>query len=474
MTQKCGILLLLLLNLSTPAIAQLSIGQGIMAGEVTQNSAILQSRLTKGTQLVKNDLKGQSGWAQFEISTSPDFADAINTGWRETFAQDDYIIKAQVDLLMSDTQYYYRLIYGHNTQNTKRSKTGTFRTLPKAEITKPMRFVVVTGMSYHQFYKGEKAYRGPDKSQGYPAFGTIKELKPNYFIGAGGNVYYDHPSKPATETAAQMREKWHQQFSQPRLIALLNDVPTYWLKDDHDYRFDDADPADDRLPTHDTGVAIFKEQVPVITPGQKSAPTYRTYRFGKLVQIWFTESRDYRSPNKMPDGPQKSLWGTEQKEWLKRTLSESDAPIKILVSPTPLIGPDINLKSDNHTNIEGFRYEGDGFFTWLYRNDFIYKNFYIVCGDRLWQYHSVHPTGFEEFSVGALTDANAKPTIKPGHHLSTDPNRLILQKHSNEEPTGGFLMIDVVPNNKSGAKAHFVFYDELGTELYRDTKTASP
>ncbi|MDB6006750.1 MAG: hypothetical protein JWR15_3737, partial [Prosthecobacter sp.] len=27
-----------------------------------------------------------------------------------------------------------------------------------------------------------------------------------------------------------------------------------------------------------------------------------------------TDGRDYRSPNKMPDGPDKTIWGAEQKE----------------------------------------------------------------------------------------------------------------------------------------------------------------
>jgi alkaline phosphatase D len=449
--------------------AQPSLGQGIMSGEVTQTSALLQSRLTKGSQLVNGDLLGQTGWAQFEISQSEDFNAPFTTGWQEAFARDDHIIKAQVDLLEPDTQYYYRLVYGSTTQNVKRSHTGTFHTLPKDQVIKPMRFVVVASMNYHKFLHTDQS---EDKTQGYPAFAAITQLKPDFFISTGNNVYYDYPSKPITQTVKQMRQKWHELFAQPHFDQLAQHIPAYWQKNDRDYRFGDADPTGTRFPSHENGIAIFKEQVPITTPFRKDAVTYRTHRLGKLVQIWLTENRDYRSANDMPDEPNKTLWGNKQKEWLKRTLLESDATFKFLISPTPIVGPDDVRRKDNHANLKGFRHEGDAFVTWLYRNAFYDKNFYIICGDRNWQYHNVHPTGFEEFGCGTLIDANAINGIHPGNHMSTDPNRLINQKYTYDKPTGGFIMVDIKAHKNGSATASLIFYDEQGIELYRAEKTA--
>lgn len=42
-------------------------------------------------------------------------------------------------------------------------------------------------------------------------------------------------------------------------------------------------------------------------------------------------------------------------------------------------------------------------------------------GDRHWQYHSIRPDGFEEFSVGVLVDRNSRLGRKPGDPESTDP-----------------------------------------------------
>ena len=149
------------------------------------------------------------------------------------------------------------------------------------------------------------------------------------------------------KTDAEIRRKYHEQFMQRRFIDLFTKVPAYWQKDDHDYRFDDSDPymdaaryrEGDGLPSHDQGVRMFLEQLPVADPKTASPITFRTYRVNKLLQIWLVEGRDYRSPNNMPDGPDKSLWGAAQKEWLKGTLLASDATFKILVSPTPMVIP---------------------------------------------------------------------------------------------------------------------------------------
>jgi alkaline phosphatase/alkaline phosphatase D len=169
----------------------------------------------------------------------------------------------------------------------------------------------------------------------------------------------------------------------------------------------------------------------------------------------------------MPDGPDKTIWGAEQKEWLKRTLQESDATFKLLISPTPMIGPDDLRKKDNHTNIGGFRHERDEFFDWLKATGVADRHFYIVCGDRHWQYHSIHPSGLEEFSCGALVDANARLGRKPGDPKSTDPDGLIKQPYYQTPASGGFLLVDVTPSTDSQPpRLTFRFMDENGKLLH--------
>jgi alkaline phosphatase D len=201
-------------------------------------------------------------------------------------------------------------------------------------------------------------------------------------------------------------------YSLPRHVDLLRQCATYWQKDDHDVQTNDCWPGHElsgKL-SFAEGQQIFRQQVPLVGPG------YRTFRWGKWLQVWLTEGRDYRTPNTIPDGPEKTIWGQEQKTWLKRTLADSDARWKVLITPTPIVGPDRSNKNDNHANA-GFAHEGDEFRGWVREN--CPNNFFAVGGDRHWQYHSVHPeTGMHEFGCGPPSNRHAagSPSLDEAYH----------------------------------------------------------
>jgi alkaline phosphatase/alkaline phosphatase D len=454
-------------------------GQGEIAGEVTADSVILQSRLTTEAVIVDGDVPGAPGVARFELASSSDFADVSESPWLEAAADGDFIVQTRMTGLAAGTRHYYRLRYGPNRDNSRLGPTRSFSTLPGPDGATEVSFVVVTGMNYNPFHgNGPRAGSPADKALGYPALETILGKQPAFFVATGDNVYYDVPFGQFERTQTFMRKKWHQQLVQPRFIDLFAEVATYWEKDDHDYRYNDTDNTVETEPDPSPalGAATFLEQVPVVDPNEPDPVTYRTHRVSRDLQIWLTEGRDYRSPNMAPAGPDKTLWGAEQLAWLKRTLLESDATFKVLISPTPMIGPDDAnqagrqaeghdpFKRDNHSNPQGFQYERDVFFDWLEENDFLNNDFYIVVGDRHWQYHSIHPRGFEEFSTGALVDANSRLGRNPGDPDSNDPDALIAQPFSSPEPTGGFLEVTVTPGDEPAAA--FRWFDERGALTY--------
>ena len=462
------------------AFPEITNGQGEIAGEVTMNSVVLQSRLTVGNELVEGDLPGAAGTAQFELSTTSGFADSFESDWIPAIADNDFIVKARVNGLNPGTRYFYRLVYGPDQDLVRTGPTRTFETLDGAEVASEVSFVVVTGMRYNAF---QNAYDGPDKPLGYPALATILDMGPDFFVATGDNVYYDVPFQAAARTPAELRKKWHEQFAQRRYADLFAEVPTYWEKDDHDSHYNDSDNTGDEEPSPELGSAIFLEQVPVADPAAPNPLTYRTHRINQDLQIWLTEGRDYRSPNMMPNGAFKTLWSAEQLAWLHRTLRKSDATFKILISPTPMIGPDDAeqagrpaeghdaLKRDNHADPAGFQHERDQFFDWLTNNGFLVdQNFYVICGDRHWQYHSIDPTGFEEFSTGALVDGNFRLGGSPGDPESTDPDALIEQPYTQTEASGGFLHVTISPGERPTATMRL--YDERGVLLHTVEKVA--
>jgi len=155
------------------------------------------------------------------------------------------------------------------------------------------------------------------------------------------------------------------------------------------------------------------------------------------LQVWLVEGRDFRSPNTMKDGPNKSIWGKEQKEWLLKSIQASDADWKVLISPTPLVGPDRQNKADNHSN-EAFAHEGNEIRQWIKKN--VPDNLFVVCGDRHWQYHSVHPeTKVREFSCGPASDDHASGT--PGEDK---------KYHQFHRVKGGFLSVAVSRSEGKG------------------------
>ncbi|MGB4710012.1 MAG: alkaline phosphatase D family protein [Fuerstiella sp.] len=441
--------------------------QGELAGEVTATSVLLQSRLTAipGPVLDESgDIPGAAGIACFEYSESSDFAHSNKTDWLKAEANRDFIVRALLTNLKAGQRYYYRLLFGANEAETSVGPTRQFRTLSAVDSEDRLTFCMGSCQNYAFFMYGKKGegsgVSDEDKRLGYPSYKAMAELKPDFFIGTGDIVYYDHPARTAAKTLPELRKKWHEQARFPRLVEFFGNTATFWSKDDHDFRFNDADLGGDTLPLPTTGIDIFREQMPIHPANDSQTPTYRTHRVHKHLQLWFVEGRDYRSPNRMDDGPGKTIWGAEQREWLQRTLLASDATWKIIITPTPMVGPDSKNKKDNHTNLKGFRHEANSFFEWM--NVHKLHNIMTFCGDRHWQYHSIHPAGMEEFSCGALNDENAISGSRPGTPNSTDPQGLIQQPFIYPEPTGGFLHVAVDSSSGRSPKLKIEFVDDHG------------
>lgn len=227
--------------LTAPAIAQVAHLQGEMVGEVSQTTAILQSRLTAPSVGEDGDVPARAGWARFELADNEQLDSAFTTEWMQATVEGDGIVKCKVSGLKAATTYYYRLVSGESKTTTAPGPLRSFRTLPPKDALARQSFIVVTGMYYHGFHHGPKKYQGDDKALGYLALVTIRNLKPDFFIGTGDNVYYDGPRETAATDVASMRKKWREQFAQPRFVDLFTNVPTYCEKDDHDFRYDDSD-----------------------------------------------------------------------------------------------------------------------------------------------------------------------------------------------------------------------------------------
>jgi len=400
------------------AFAQPYLGNGMKIGETTDHSTMVWVRLTERAEPNWEGLKwigtedrdfdvGELGEKQFpkgaalsdmegslmgaegsvRISWWPENRpnSKSQTDWLSVDPNRDCTRQVILENLEANQRYELEIESRSVSGKTGQSLSGSFRTALGADASEPFRFVISTCQSWITRDKG---------TEGLQIYDHMLDLNPAFFAHMGDIVYYDKRSAGGDVDALTpelARFHWNRWYGCSDIIDFHTKVPSFFIKDDHDTVTNDSVPGDQVGDlSWVRGLSIFREQVPI------GHPTYRSRRWSQDLEFWFVEGRDYRSPNDMPDGPDKTIWGTEQKAWFKEGVLASDAPFKILFSPTPIVGPDRKNKKDNHSN-DNWKHEGDEIRKFCAENNVI-----VICGDRHWQFHSKDDeTGVHEFSSGA-------------------------------------------------------------------------
>ncbi|MCP5111765.1 MAG: alkaline phosphatase [bacterium] len=361
----------------------------------------------------------------------------IDTTWLAVNPERDFTLQVKLTNLLPATTYEL-LVEARGGATV----TGNFQTAALPETPQRVIFTVSTGQGYND----QDAPAG-----GYKIYGHMLGLDPSFFVHTGDIVYYDGLAK----TLPLARWHWQRTYSLPTNVEFHRQVSSYFIKDDHDTWMNDC------WPTRQTrfmgeftfaqGQAVLLEQVGM------GESTYRRVRWGKDLEIWMPEGRDFRSPNTMEDGPDKTIWGAEQMAWFQKTVTASDATFKILVSPTPVVGPDRTNKRDNHSN-KAFTHEGSRLRRWLASQ----KNTYVVCGDRHWQYVSADAeTGLREYSCGPASN----------EHAGGWSNDQRYPEHVYLNVTGGFLAV-TIDREDGQPVATFRHYSVDGEVLNEDRRAA--
>jgi alkaline phosphatase D len=433
-----------LLPLSVAAQGGPHLATGIKIGEVSDRSAIVWTRLTAAPRQTPPPLDytppreveagqieslpaavpGMVGSVSLVLSTGPSDRSPMEFAPVAVSQATDYTHQFRLDRLSPATKYIVNVRAHHADGPQTAEFIGSFTTAPPADQWQDVRFAVMSC----------QAHRSRDEVGGFRLYRSMQRARLHFYVATGDNVYYDNDPPNAT-TVPLARFHWQRMYGQPLLVDFHGQVPGYWEKDDHDLLRDDCWPPAGRSANRDDalageltffkGLKLFREQVPM---GEK---TYRTFRWGQGLQVWLVEGRDFRSPNNMPDGPDKTIWGREQLDWLKEGILASDAEFQVLVSPTPIVGPDRPNKRDNHSNA-AFAHEGNAIRNWIKDNG-LTERLFICNGDRHWQYHSIDPaTGVHEFSCGPISDKHAGGS--PGQDE---------RYHQFHRMQGGFLTVTV-------------------------------
>ncbi|MFD1647568.1 alkaline phosphatase D family protein [Haloarchaeobius litoreus] len=300
---------------------------GTVVGDVTAKTAVVWTR-TDGPALVH-----LTYWR------------ADSTGDRErvtplpSVEADDCTVRFRLADLQPDTGYEYQLWAaagfgaGAISEPLGEPTTGRFRTAPAPDESGPVS-LVWTGDTW-----------GQGRAPPYQVPAQMADRDPDCFLYLGDTIYADHgtPALPdgEPETVDDYRAKYREVRAEaPNLRELLASTATVAIWDDHEVGNDWAGTEEPRLPAARQAFLEYwpVDQHPSVT-GEDEGRLYRSFQWGSELALFVLDSRQYRDDNTETDGPEKTMLGDEQREWLKEGLAETDATFTLVASSVSLSSP---------------------------------------------------------------------------------------------------------------------------------------
>lgn len=384
--------------------SNLEITHGIASGDVTDNSAIIWSRVNN-----------QPAQMNVEYDTNANFTNPLSKT-AEANSTTDFTAHAKLEGLKPDTQYYYRVwftdsdIYNktNSTRNdlsattsniTEQVEIGTFTTAPSHNMTSNS-----TSSGIRFIWSGDlggQTYCRNSNEGGYSIFKSMQSLDTDFFIANGDMIYADgtcpaqgpiilnktnnqnitwtnisddfksiaDPSvdwNNITDVRSIYTDHWKYNRNDTYLKEFLRNTSMYSQWDDHEVINDFGSnwPYWNLFNVNREGYPnIVKEGRNAFlnyspldgynnndTGNDRDKHIYRSFNWGKDLDLFLIDARSYRSQNHLADTPDsnKTMLGDNQLEWLKQGLSNSNATWKIISSDVPM-----SIPAGSNTSILG-------------------------------------------------------------------------------------------------------------------------
>jgi alkaline phosphatase D len=330
-------------------------------------------------------------------------------------ATEDLVVRVPLDGLTAAARHRYQVAQGGERVE------GEFTTAPLPDDPARVTFL----------WSGDLGGGGLCRPVGgeYRIFRAMARRPADFFLFVGDTAYADVAcNRPDTvpganfraNTLAEYRARHRYNREDPAFQAFLRRTPVYAIWDDHEVRNDFAGPTEPRMPV---GRQAFLDYWPVAA-GDDPTRLYRSVRWGKLLEIFILDTRQYRSNNHLPDGPNKTMLGAAQRRWLLEAVPASTATWKVVVSSVTLSVPTGRPERRDgwsNANVFGLSPErGTGFVT---ERDAILRelreqnvhNLIVVAADvhhaEIVRHQPHRDWEFHEFIAGPLSASMGRPVL---------------------------------------------------------------
>ena len=294
-------------------------------------------------------------------------------------------------------------------------RSGTIRAQPYWSKPAAAREVTIAIGSCFFLADPDPLWPGSDYGGGFGVFDAIAATRPDLMLWLGDNLYLQPPD---FHDPASMAVRYRRQRAFEPLQKLLAATSHLAIWDDHDYGPNDSDTS---YALKGETLKLFQRYWPNPTFGLSDVPgAFGSARYGDVL-LFLLDDRYYRSPNRWPDGPDKTMFGARQLEWLKQALvSAPRSAVKIVAGGSQFWNHETRFEGWHH-----FATERAAFADWLMRERI--EGLVFLSGDRHFgellklQRPGAYP--IHEFTSSPLTSRpparldeadRANPDIVPG------------------------------------------------------------
>jgi alkaline phosphatase D len=269
---------------------------GYVAGDVTENSAVVWVRAEPGSRVA------------LHYGVEPTLHEYVSLAPLAVDAGADHSARFHLTQLAAATPCYYRAV----VMGKQAGPIARFVTAPRVEDDRKVIFC----------FSGDTR----ESYKPFSVMNAVRAQQPDFFLHLGDTIYADRNGTASTLPEFWAKYRINRDDAATQLLHSATSVYVTW--DDHEV-------ADNYLPGHPLAAAgqkAFIDYWPIRRDSQEPQRIYRSFRWGKALELFILDVRQYRDPARG------TMLGKKQKEWLMDGITKSSAIFKFIATSVTMDG----------------------------------------------------------------------------------------------------------------------------------------